>query len=61
MITPGDILVLAVLSLIVGLVIAQMRRDRKKGNHCGGCKGCAGLQTGCTGCPHGASCPGCGK
>ncbi len=47
MINYGDILVLAVLGLTVGLVIARMLRDRKKGNHCGSCKGCAGLEGGC--------------
>ena len=39
----GDILVLAALALIVGLVIRNMLRDKKKGNCCGcsSCKGCS--------------------
>ena len=37
----GDILVLAVLALIVGLVIRSMIRDKKKGKCCG-CHGCTG-------------------
>ena len=56
--TVGDIIVLAGLALVVGLVIAGMIRDRKKGKSCGcsSCKGCSmagscGSQTGC----------GCGK
>ena len=44
----GDILVLAVLTLIVGLVIRNMLRDKKKGKCCG----CSG----CTGCSMAGSC-----
>ena len=44
----GDILVLAVLALIVGLVSRNMLRDKKKGKCCG----CSG----CTGCSMAGSC-----
>ncbi len=46
--TPGDILVLAVLGLIVGSIVGNMVRKKKKGSHscCGSCNGC----TGCVGC-----------
>ena len=37
----GDILVLTVLALIVGLVIRGMIRDKKKGKCCNGCAGCS--------------------
>ena len=39
----GDIIVLSVLGIIVGLVIYSMIRNRKKGKDCGcgGCSGCA--------------------
>ena len=39
----GDILVLSVLALVVGVIIAKMIRDKKSGkSHCGcGCEGCA--------------------
>ena len=39
--TGGDIIVLAGLGLIVGLVIASMIKDKKNGKSCGGCSGCA--------------------
>ena len=41
--TVGDIIVLGVLALVVGLVIARMIRDNKKGKSCGcgSCKGCS--------------------
>ncbi len=41
--TFGDIVVLAVLALVVGLVVRGMIRDKKKGKSCGcsGCSGCA--------------------
>jgi len=55
--TFGDIIVLSVLVLVVGLIIYGMIRDRKKGKCCG-CSGCSG-------CAHAASCggncAGCGK
>ena len=50
--TMGDILVLAVIGLAVGLIIAGMVRDKKRGKTCGGCSGCSG-------CAHSGSCPGC--
>jgi len=54
--TFGDIIVLSVLVLVVGLIIYGMIRDRKKGKCCGcsGCSGCAhaGFCGGnCGGCP----------
>ena len=52
--TFGDIIVIAVLLLVVGLVVRGMIRDRKKGKSCGcgSCKGCSmagscGSQSGC--------------
>ena len=39
--TFGDILVLAVLALIIGLIIRGMLRDKKKGKTCG-CSSCTG-------------------
>ena len=41
--TWGDIIVLAVLALIVGLIVRGMIQDKKKGKSCGcgSCKGCA--------------------
>ena len=53
--TFGDILVIAVLLLIIGLIVRSMIRDKKKGKCCG-CSGCSG-------CPSrgacGGSCGGC--
>lgn len=40
--TVGDILVLAVLGLTVGLILGKLHRDRKKGPCCGHCKDCPG-------------------
>ena len=39
----GDVVVIAVLSLVIGLVIWGMIRDKKKGKSCGcgSCGGCA--------------------
>ena len=39
----GDIIVLGVLALVVGLIVAGMIRDKKKGKGCGcsSCKGCS--------------------
>ena len=41
--TFGDIIVLAVLALVIGLVVRGMIRDKKKGKSCGcgSCKGCS--------------------
>ncbi len=50
--TPGDILVLAVLALIVGAVIGNLLRNRKKGGCCGSCISCAT----CSGCAMANSC-----
>ena len=49
--TFGDILVLAVLALIIGLIIRGMVRDKKKGKACG----CGS----CTGCSLAGSCGSC--
>ena len=50
--TFGDIIVLAVLALVVGLVVRGMIRDKKKGK-CGGCSGCSGCAMAgtCNTCP----------
>ena len=52
--TFGDIIVLAVLALVVGLVVRGMIRDKKKGK-CGGCSGCSG----CSGCAMAGTCGSC--
>ena len=49
----GDIIVLFVLGLVVGIVIAAMIRDKKKGTGC--CSGCSG----CAGCAAKSSCASC--
>ena len=51
----GDIIVLGVLALVVGLIVAGMIRDKKKGKTCGGCSGCSG----CAAKGSCASCSGC--
>ena len=55
----GDILVLAVLALIVGGIIWNMIRNKKKGktgcSGCSGCSSCTGYSSckaGCQGCSH---------
>ena len=55
--TFGDIVVIAVLVLVVGLVVWGMVRDKKAGKSCGcgSCKGCSmagscGSQNGDTAC-----------
>lgn len=52
--TFGDIIVIAVLVLIIGLIVRGMIRDKKKGKCCG-CSGCSGIN-GCSG--NCGSCPG---
>ena len=48
--TMGDIIVIAVLVLIIGLIIRGMIRDKKAGR-CSGCSGCTGCPSrGCCGC-----------
>ncbi len=47
--TPGDIIVLAALAVIVALVIRGMVLDKKKGKCCGGCSSCKG-------CAHAGTC-----
>lgn len=37
----GNILVLGILCLCAALAVRSLRRDRKKGGCCGGCKGCS--------------------
>ena len=51
--TLGDIIVLAVLALVIGLVIRGMIRDKKKGKCCGcsGCSSCASCKYAGSGCP----------
>ena len=53
--TMGDIIVIAVLVLIIGLIIRGMIRDKKAGR-CSGCSGCSG----CTGCTS-RGCCGCSE
>ena len=44
----GDVIVLVVLGIIVGLVIYSMWNNHKKGKGCGGCSGnCANCRGGC--------------
>ena len=53
--TFGDMIVIAVLLLVIGLIVRGMIRDKKQGKCCG-CSGCSG-------CPSrnccGGSCAGC--
>lgn len=56
---PIDILVIAVIALIVGLVIYYIHRSKKKGIKCIGCPNGASCSGHCSGCPGG--CGGCEK
>ena len=47
--TFGDIVVLAVLALIIGLIIRGMVRNKKEGKTCGSCTGCA-MAGNCSAC-----------
>ena len=53
--TMGDMIVIAALVLIIGLIVRGMIRDKKAGK-CSGCSGC----TGCTGC-RSRGCCGCSE
>lgn len=55
--TIGDVIVIAVLVLIIGLIVRGMIQDKKKGKCCGcsGCSGCPGVN-GCSG-----NCSSCGS
>ena len=53
--TMGDMIVIAALVLIIGLIVRGMIRDKKAGNYIG-CTGCSG----CTGCPS-RGCCGCSE
>ncbi len=55
--TMGDIIVIAVLALIIGLIIRGMIRDKKKGKCCG-CSGCSSCAS-CGSCS--GNCSGCGQ
>ena len=55
--TMGDIIVLAALAVIIGLIVRGMIRDKKAGK-CSGCSGCSGC-TGCAGCPSRGCCGSC--
>lgn len=58
--TFGDIIVIGVLILVVGLIIRGMLRDRRKG--CSGCSGCRESSLcsgGCSGCS--GKCSGCNR
>ena len=48
--TVGDIIVIAVLLCVIGLIVRGMIRDKKQGKCCGcsGCSGCAGKCDGCS-------------
>ena len=50
----GDIVVISVLVLIIGLIVRGMIRNYKSGKHCGGC-------TGCSACAHRGQCGSCGS
>ncbi|MGM9661354.1 MAG: FeoB-associated Cys-rich membrane protein [Faecousia sp.] len=41
----GDLIVLAVLGLVVGMAIGKLHKDKKKGGCCGNCSGCAGCSS----------------
>lgn len=63
--TFGDLIVIAVLIFVIGLIVWGMIRDKKKGKCCGcsGCSGCSGLSgcsgcTACSSCTHCSGCPG---
>ena len=43
----GDVIVISVLALVVGLVIFSLLKQKQKG----GCSGCSGSCNGCTHCP----------
>ena len=43
----GDVIVISVLALVVGLVIFSLFKQKQKG----GCSGCSGSCNGCTHCP----------
>ena len=48
--TMGDVIVIAALILIIGLIVRGMIRDKKAGK-CSGCSGCTGCPSrGCCGC-----------
>ena len=53
--TIGDIIVIAVLLCVIGLIVRGMIRDKKQGKCCG-CSGCSGCSGGCGSC-----CGNCGK
>ena len=46
----GDVIVISVLALVVGLVIFSLFKQKQKGG-CSGCSGCSGSCNGCTHCP----------
>lgn len=50
----GDIVVLAILALVIGLVIRSMIQNRKKHAGCSACSGC----TSCSMCQSAALCQG---
>ncbi len=56
--TFGDLVVLAALGLIVGLILGKMRKDKKTGKSCG-CGSCQGCSM--AGSCHGQSQCGCQK
>ena len=43
----GNILVIAILAVVVGLIVRGMILDRKNGTSCGGCAGGSGCSSGC--------------
>ena len=55
--TMGDIIVLAALAVIIGLIVRGMIRDKKAGK-CSGCSGCKSCAS-CGSC--GGNCSGCVK
>jgi len=55
---PVDILILAVVALIIGLVLFYIYRSKKKGVKCIGCPDGAKCSGSCAGCS--GNCGGCG-
>ena len=46
--TFGDLIVITVLILVIGIILRGMIRDKKRGKTCSGCSGCAYSGS----CPH---------
>ncbi|MBP3697304.1 MAG: FeoB-associated Cys-rich membrane protein [Clostridia bacterium] len=44
----GDIIVISVLVIVIGLILFSAWRNRKKGGHCCGCSGCSKASSCCS-------------